>query len=128
MPGQSGRPASAAAFQRAAPVYAANCVSCHGPEGRGDPLQGAPNLTDREWLYGSTRADIQAQIHNGRGGVMPPWSGRLDPETVKDPAVYAHANAVGQGARRLTTAPATTRPGPHAGRPPRAAETSHPPG
>lgn len=92
----SGRPANAAAVQRAAPVYAANCVSCHGPEGRGDPLQGAPNLTDREWLYGSTRVDIQAQIHNGRGGVMPAWSGRLDPETVKALAVYVHANAAGQ--------------------------------
>jgi cytochrome c oxidase cbb3-type subunit 3 len=92
----SGRPANAAAVQRAAPVYAGNCVACHGPEGRGDPLQGAPNLTDREWLYGSTRQDIQAQIHNGRGGVMPAWSGRLDPETVKALAVYVHANAAGQ--------------------------------
>jgi cytochrome c oxidase cbb3-type subunit 3 len=92
----SGRPANAAAVQRAAPVYAGNCVACHGPEGRGDPLQGSPNLTDREWLYGSTRQDIQAQIHNGRGGVMPAWSGRLDPETVKALAVYVHANAAGQ--------------------------------
>jgi cytochrome c oxidase cbb3-type subunit 3 len=92
----SGRPANAAAVQRAAPVYAANCVACHGPEGRGDPLQGAPNLTDKEWLYGSARQDIKAQIHAGRGGVMPAWSGRLDPETVKALAVYVHANAAGQ--------------------------------
>ena len=92
----SGRPANAAAVQRAAPVYAANCVACHGPEGRGDPLQGAPNLTDKEWLYGSGRQDIKAQIHAGRGGVMPAWSGRLDPETVKALAVYVHANAAGQ--------------------------------
>ena len=92
----SGRPANAAAVQRAAPVYAANCVACHGPSGLGDTLQGAPNLTDREWLYGSTRNDIKAQINNGRGGVMPAWSGRLDPETVKALAVYVHANAAGQ--------------------------------
>lgn len=92
----SGRPANAAAVQRAGPVYAANCVACHGPEGRGDPLQGAPNLTDREWLYGSTRSDIKGQIHNGRGGVMPAWSGRLDPPTLKALAVYVHANAAGQ--------------------------------
>lgn len=92
----SGRPANTAAVQRAAPVYAANCVACHGPAGLGDPLQGAPNLTDREWLYGSTRSDIKAQIQNGRGGVMPAWSGRLDPETVKALAVYVHANAAGQ--------------------------------
>jgi cytochrome c oxidase cbb3-type subunit 3 len=92
----SGRPANPAAVQRAAPVYAANCVACHGPEGRGDPLQGAPNLTDREWLYGSARKDIQAQIHGGVGGVMPAWTGRLDPETLKALAVYVHANAAGQ--------------------------------
>lgn len=92
----SGRPANAAAVQRAAPVYAANCVACHGPEGRGDPLQGAPNLTDREWLYGSARSDIRGQIQNGRGGVMPAWSGRLDPATLKALAVYVHANAAGQ--------------------------------
>ena len=92
----SGRPANAAAVQRAAPVYAANCVACHGPEGRGDPLQGAPNFTDREWLYGSARSDIYSQIQNGRGGVMPAWSGRLDPATLKALAVYVHANAAGQ--------------------------------
>lgn len=92
----SGRPANTAAVRRAAPVYQTQCVACHGPTGAGDQKQGAPNLTDQEWLYGSTRADIHAQIWNGRGGVMPSWKARFDPETLKALAVYIHANAGGQ--------------------------------
>lgn len=92
----SGRPANAAAVRRAEPVYQAQCVACHGPAGVGDQKQGAPNLTDQEWLYGPERADIHAQIWNGRAGVMPSWKNRFDPETLKALAVYIHANAGGQ--------------------------------
>jgi cytochrome c oxidase cbb3-type subunit 3 len=92
----SGRKADMAAVGRAAPVFAEQCSTCHGPEGKGDQTKGAPNLTDRDWLYGSRREDIQGQIFNGRGGVMPTWGGRFSPETVKALAVYVHANAAGQ--------------------------------
>jgi cytochrome c oxidase cbb3-type subunit 3 len=92
----SGRKANANAVARATPVYVAQCVACHGAEGKGDPLQGAPNLTDADWLYGSSRAEINAQIVNGRAGVMPTWQSRLSPETIKALAVYIHANAGGQ--------------------------------
>ncbi len=92
----SHRPANAAAVGRAGPVFQANCAICHGPEGKGMPAQGAPDLTDADWLYGSARADIKGQIWNGRGGVMPTWEHRFDPETIKALAVYIHANAAGQ--------------------------------
>lgn len=92
----SHRKADKAAVARAAPVYAAQCVACHGPAGLGDQKVGAPNLTDGEWLYGPDREDIHGQIVNGRGGVMPTWGGRFDPETIKALAVYVHANAGGQ--------------------------------
>lgn len=92
----SGRPADAAAVGRAAPLYASQCLACHGAEGRGIQALGAPNLTDAEWLYGADRAAISAQIHAGTGGVMPTWSGRLSPETIKALSVYIHANAGGQ--------------------------------
>ena len=92
----SHRPADIAAVKRAGPVFAAQCVACHGPQGRGDQTKGAPNLTDGEWLYGARREDINGQIWNGRGGVMPTWGARFDPETIKALAVYIHANAAGQ--------------------------------
>ncbi len=92
----SHRPANAAAAARAAPIFAQQCVACHGPTGTGNQALGAPNLTDADWLYGSDRAAIHGQIWNGRGGVMPSWRARFDPATIKALAVYIHANAGGQ--------------------------------
>ena len=31
-------------------VFTANCAACHGPEAKGNPEVGAPNLTDRYWI------------------------------------------------------------------------------
>lgn len=93
----SGRPADAAAVGRSQQLYADNCAACHAPNGVGDQAQGAPNLTDREWLYGSDRESIRGQIHNGRNGVMPSWEGRFSPAVIKALAVYVHVNAGGGG-------------------------------
>ena len=92
----SGRKADPGAVARAAPIFAAQCAACHGPAGKGNQAFGAPNLTDRDWLYGPDRASIHDQIWNGRGGVMPAWHTRFSPETIKALAVYIHANAGGQ--------------------------------
>jgi cytochrome c oxidase cbb3-type subunit III len=72
-------------------IFAENCVSCHGEDGKGNQDVGAPNLTDKIWLYGSDEATIVETITNGRAGVMPAWSGRLDPVTIKALAVYVHS-------------------------------------
>lgn len=93
--GLSRRPAKAAAVARAAPVFAEQCAACHGPLGKGDITQGAPDLTDADWLYGSAPADVRNQIWNGYSGVMPSWEGRFSPETIKALSVYVHANAGG---------------------------------
>lgn len=47
------------------------CVACHGSDGTGNPLLGAPNLTDGAWLYGGDPATIAETIRNGRSGQMP---------------------------------------------------------
>jgi cytochrome c oxidase cbb3-type subunit 3 len=94
--GLSGRKADQAAVARAEPIYQAQCAACHGPGGAGAQTIGAPNLTDQEWLYGSSREEIKAQIWSGRGGVMPTWERRFDPATLKALAVYIHANAGGE--------------------------------
>jgi cytochrome c oxidase cbb3-type subunit 3 len=69
-------------------VFADNCAACHGPEGKGNREVGAPNLTDKIWLYGSSKETIMQGIANGRGGVMPNWQGRLDESTLKALVVY----------------------------------------
>jgi cytochrome c oxidase cbb3-type subunit 3 len=89
----SRRQAEPTAVTRAAPLFQQYCAACHTPQGTGDQTKGAPNLTDQEWLFGSDRTSIRAQIVSGRGGVMPAWGARLKPETVKALAVYVHVNA-----------------------------------
>ena len=92
----SGREADAAAVSRAKPLFETNCAACHGPDGKGNRMFGAPNLTDQVWLYGPKRADIDDQITNGHGGVMPTWGGRLSAETIKSLAVYVHSLGGGE--------------------------------
>jgi cytochrome c oxidase cbb3-type subunit III len=77
-------------------IFADNCVSCHGDAGKGNQVMGAPNLTDKIWLYGSDEATIIETITSGRSGVMPAWIDRLDPSTIKAMAVYVHSLGGGQ--------------------------------
>jgi cytochrome c oxidase cbb3-type subunit 3 len=77
-------------------IFTENCISCHGDAGKGNQELGAPNLTDKIWLYGSDEATIIETVTNGRNGVMPAWAGRLDPSTIKALAVYVHSLGGGQ--------------------------------
>jgi cytochrome c oxidase cbb3-type subunit III len=72
-------------------IFAENCSSCHGDAGKGNQELGAPDLTDKIWLYGGDEATLVETITNGRGGVMPAWVDRLDPSTIKALAVYVHS-------------------------------------
>ena len=58
------------------------CAACHGPEGKGNPALGAPNLTDDIWLHGFGEAAIVAMINNGKVGVMPAQADKLTPAQV----------------------------------------------
>ncbi|MCP5328197.1 MAG: cytochrome-c oxidase, cbb3-type subunit III [Steroidobacteraceae bacterium] len=73
----SGRPHDAAAATAGQPAFEMSCSACHAPDGTGNPLLGAPNLTDDSWLYGGSREAIEQSIHSGRNGQMPGWSSRL---------------------------------------------------
>jgi len=92
----SGREAEADAVARGAATYEAQCAACHGADGTGDREQGAPNLTDAVWLYGSEREEIRTQIWNARNGVMPSWDARLDDATITALAVYVHTLGGGE--------------------------------
>jgi cytochrome c oxidase cbb3-type subunit 3 len=72
-------------------IFKANCVACHGNEGKGNQELGAPNLTDAIWLYGSDKKDIYYTIYYARAGVMPFWKNRLDDNTIKSLTLYVHS-------------------------------------
>ncbi len=77
-------------------VFADNCAVCHGEEGKGKREVGAPNLTDKIWLYGPDKATIVQGIQNGRGAVMPAWNGRLSEPIIKALTVYVYSFGGGE--------------------------------
>lgn len=67
------------------------CVACHGPEGKGNPMLGAPNLTDNTWLYGSSFAQVQQTLRHGRNGQMPAQEDFLGNDKVHLLAAYVYS-------------------------------------
>jgi cytochrome c oxidase cbb3-type subunit 3 len=49
----------------------AACAACHGADGKGNQTIGAPNLTDKTWLYGGGISNVMETINKGRGNRMP---------------------------------------------------------
>lgn len=68
--------------------FANACAACHGPDGKGMAAVGAPNLTDKVWLYGSSEATIVETIVNGRQNKMPAWKEFLGDGKVHVLAAY----------------------------------------
>lgn len=69
-------------------IFAANCASCHGDDGKGNADLGAPDLTDRNWIYGGDPQSIFTSVWHGRQGHMPAWESRLSPFERKILALY----------------------------------------
>ncbi len=78
----SGLAADQIKVGRGAEVYKANCAACHGAEGKGMAAMGAPNLTDKVWLYGGSEATIIETVLKGRNGMMPAHETILTPEKI----------------------------------------------
>jgi len=66
----------------------AACAACHGADGKGNPMLGAPNLTDRTWLYGGSLATVMDTINRGRTNQMPPFGELLGEGKVHLLAAY----------------------------------------
>lgn len=77
-------------YTQGAEIFQTHCVSCHGPEGKGMQNVGAPNLTDKIWLYGSDHKSMYETIYYSRAGVMPAWKNRLDDNTIRQLTIYLH--------------------------------------
>ncbi|MGR3464570.1 cytochrome-c oxidase, cbb3-type subunit III [Limimaricola sp.] len=78
-------------------IFADNCASCHGAEGRGNTDIGAPDLTDAFWIHGGDATSIYRTIRDGRQGLMPAWEDRLSRTDRKMLTVYLQQLA-GEGA------------------------------
>jgi len=75
----------------------AGCVGCHGMDGKGMQAIGAPNLTDKVWLYGSSEATIVETITNGRQNKMPAWKEFLGDGKVQ--VLTAYVFSLSQGTK-----------------------------
>ncbi len=68
-------------------LFQNNCAQCHGSDARG--ARSFPNLTDGDWLYGGTPADIKTTLMEGRNGMMPPMAAAVGtPQDVRNLAHY----------------------------------------
>ncbi len=76
---------------KGAKLFAANCVSCHAADGTGNQAVGAPNLTDKIWLYGGKPATIRQTIRDGRSGVMPAQHELLKEDRIHLLAAYVYS-------------------------------------
>ncbi len=80
--------AGTAAVEQGKALFEQNCTACHGADGTGNTMLGAPNLMDDIWLYGGDEASLTSSIANGR------QQGRMP----------AHRDLIGADKLRLLTA------------------------
>jgi cytochrome c oxidase cbb3-type subunit III len=64
------------------------CAACHGANGTGNQALGAPNLTDKTWLYGGSVDTIMETVRKGRTNTMPPFKEFLGDAKVHLLAAY----------------------------------------
>jgi len=92
--GLSGRKVNARDEAAGKEVFLQTCSACHGADAKGMTMLGAPNLTDKTWLYGGSRKVIQQTISYGRNGVMPAWSSILGEDKVTLLSGYVYSLSV----------------------------------
>jgi len=92
----SDKNVNSASLTAGAELFADNCTACHADDGTGTRENGAPNLTDQEWLYGGDAATVKTTIFYGRNGLMPNWNERLREDQIAALAVYVHSLGGGE--------------------------------
>lgn len=87
----SGRKADEAKAAKGKEHYATICIACHGPEGKGTPALGAPDLTASSgYIYGASLGKIKEGIAKGHNGVMPAHKGLLGDDKVHLLTAYVY--------------------------------------
>ena len=73
----------------------AMCAACHGMDGKGSLAHnlpfGAPNLTDKVWLYGGSSETVAQTLTAGRNGVMPAFGERLGEDKIHVIVAYVYS-------------------------------------
>lgn len=88
----SGLPSDSVRTNKGKEAFAsAGCSGCHGADGKGMHAVGAPNLTDKVWLYGSSEATIIETITKGRQNKMPAWKEFLGEGKVHVLSAYVYS-------------------------------------
>ncbi|TBR38583.1 cytochrome-c oxidase, cbb3-type subunit III [Marinomonas agarivorans] len=87
----SGQATDTSVLDEGKQLFTTNCVACHGQDGKGNKLFGAPNLTDNIWLYGGTEQNIKQTLRNGRAGQMPAWKEILGEDKVHIVSAYVYS-------------------------------------
>ncbi len=72
-------------------VRFAACAACHGQDGKGNQMLGAPNLTDNIWLYGGSERAVTETLTHGRNGVMPSFKDTLGKNKIHVVATYVYS-------------------------------------
>lgn len=88
----SGQQVDARLAQAGAPRFAL-CAACHGADGKGNVLMGAPDLTDSYWLYGGDAASIRETLEKGRSGQMPAHGATLGAARARLAAAWAYSRS-----------------------------------
>ena len=92
----SGMPADNVRATRGKDLFEKTCVACHGPQGKGNPAMGAPDLTDKVWLHGSSEAQIIETITKGRTDQMPAHKDILSPAKIHLLSAYVYSLSLGK--------------------------------
>lgn len=71
-------------------VFTTYCAACHMPDGTGNQVLGAPNLTDDIWLYGGDAGQIKHTVVKGRNGLMPAHKELLNEEKIHLLTAYVY--------------------------------------
>ena len=90
------------AMATAGRLFANNCATCHGSDGRG--ARGYPNLADADWQWGGTPEAIRHTLINGRQAVMPAFSASLDEAAIEATAAYVYSLNGREAPERLVSA------------------------
>lgn len=66
------------------------CAACHGANGEGNQMMGAPNLADNTWLHGAGEKAIIKRIHEGKVNQMPAQGEKFSAEQIHVLTAYIY--------------------------------------